>query len=241
MKPVLFVSDLHLAPERPQANQTFMRFLRGPVREAQALYILGDLFEYWLGDDDRSNMLNEAIIGALAESRAQGVQLFFVQGNRDFMLGKGTAKRAGLDLIEEPCEVELFGRRIVLLHGDILCTDDIAYQRYRARIRSPLSLSLLRASPLAWRRKLASSLRARSEDGKKVKSVAIMDVNREAVDALFRSHAYPLMIHGHTHRPAKHIHMVDGHRCERIVLADWYERGSYLRCTAEKLESVSID
>lgn len=240
MKPVLFISDLHLAPSRPAINEVFLRFLREPAREASALYILGDLFDYWIGDDDRANAFNEEVIAALADTAAQGTQLFFLHGNRDFMLGEVAARRAHLQLLSDPSEIDLFGRHALLLHGDTLCTDDRAYQAYRARMRSPAATRLLRALPLAWRRGIAHGLRSRSEDSKLSKPTAIMDVNREAVDALFRAHGYPLVIHGHTHRPARHVREVDGHRCERIVLADWYERGSYLRCSPESFEYVEI-
>lgn len=240
-KPVLFISDLHLAPSRPSINEVFIRFLRGPVREARSLYILGDLFDYWIGDDDRRDELNEVVIGTLGDTAAGGTQLFFLHGNRDFMLGEAAAERGGFKILNDPSEIDLFGQRTLLLHGDTLCTDDTAYQAYRARMRAPLNLRMTRAMPLAWRRVIARTLRARSEHSKRGKPAVIMDVNREAVDALFRAHHYPLMIHGHTHRPARHVHEVDGHRCERIVLADWYERGSYLRCTPSVFETVVTD
>jgi UDP-2,3-diacylglucosamine hydrolase len=237
--PVLFVSDLHLSPERPALADAFSRLLRGPAREAAALYILGDLFEYWLGDDDpdafNAGVLDE--IGALSRS---GVATFFMHGNRDFLLGRRAARRAGMTLLHDPTRLALFGVPTLLMHGDTLCTDDVAYQRFRARVRNPVGVRLFLLLPLAVRRRIGSALRGKSETAKREKPMAIMDVNAGAVEQALRTHGYPRLIHGHTHRPGRHLHELEGQRCDRIVLADWYGRGSYLRVDAGGAEAVDV-
>lgn len=237
--PALFVSDLHLSPERPAAVDAFLRLLRGPAREAGALYMLGDLFEYWLGDDDpdafNAGILDE--IGALSRS---GVPTFFMHGNRDFLLGRRAARRAGMTLLHDPTCLALFGVPTLLMHGDTLCTDDRPYQRFRARVRRPAVIRLFLLLPLAVRRRVGTALRGRSESAKREKPMAIMDVNAGAVEQALRTHGYPRLIHGHTHRPGRHLHALEGQSCERIVLADWYERGSYLRVDASGARTLEI-
>jgi len=237
--PVLFVSDLHLSRERPAAVDAFVRLLRGPAREAAALYMLGDLFEYWLGDDDpdafNAGVLDE--IGALSRS---GVATFFMHGNRDFLLGRRAARRAGMTLLQDPARLTLFGVPTLLMHGDTLCTDDVAYQRFRARVRRPAGIQVFLLLPLALRRRIGRALRGKSEAAKHEKPMAIMDVNAGAVDEALRTHGYPRLIHGHTHRPGRHRHELEGQICERIVLADWYNRGTYLRVDAGGAEAVEI-
>jgi UDP-2,3-diacylglucosamine hydrolase len=238
--PVLFVSDVHLATERPATSELFLRFLREHASAASALYILGDLFEYWIGDDDRGDTLNESVLAALAAIAKQGVSIAFMPGNRDFMLGTAAATRAGMTLLADPTHLELAGRRTLLMHGDTLCTDDVRYQRYRALIRDPRMMALLGRLPLRWRVKLARYLREKSGRERPLKSAAIMDVNQAAVERAFRDSGASLLIHGHTHRPARHPQMLDGAARERIVLADWHERGGYLRCTGNALELLEF-
>lgn len=240
-RPVLFVADLHLSSAQPQLAQRFERLLGEEARGAQALYILGDLFEYWLGDDDRSDPLVESVLAALRALATSGVAIRFIHGNRDFLIGRDAAERGGFALLGEPIATDLFGRRALILHGDTLCTDDFAYQRYRRRIRSRWMQGLLRTLPLAARRAIAQTLRRRSERDKQAKPMTIMDVNAEAVAALYRAHDVDLVIHGHTHRPAHHRSIVDGRARERWVLQDWHDRrGGYLLATPTGIEAVTI-
>ena len=235
----IFISDLHLCSARPAINQTFVDFLRGPAAQAEALYILGDLFEYWAGDDD-DDPFNASILTALREFSGCGVALYLMHGNRDFLIGEVCAKKAGANLMEDPSLIELYGTPTLLMHGDTLCTDDVRYQKFRAEVRTSQWRNNFLAQPLATRRQIIAGLRADSTKDKKLKTEAIMDVTADAVETELRSHGYPRLIHGHTHRPALHRHVVDGHRCERWVLADWYAAGSYLRCDAQGCRLVNL-
>lgn len=225
----LLISDLHLAPERPAITAQFLRFARDTAAQAQALYVLGDLFEYWAGDDD-DDVLGIQAAAALQALSAGGTRVFLMHGNRDVLMGQALAKRCGATLLADPLLTELHGAPTLLTHGDALCTDDADYQRFRAYARDPANQAKFLAQPLAERREQMRGMRAQSEASKQRKAEAIMDVAPAAVEALLRRHGYPRLIHGHTHRPARHVHEVDGHRCERWVLNDWYERGGYLRC-----------
>lgn len=234
----LFISDLHLAAERPQITAQFLRFTRDTASAAAALYILGDLFEYWVGDDDLEDPLNGTVSAALAALAAGGTRVFLMRGNRDVLLGAAFAARCGATLLDDPVLIDLHGKPTLLCHGDALCTDDIDYQRFRAYARAPANQAKFLAQPLAARREQMLGMRAQSEASKQQKTEAIMDVAPAAVDALLRQHGYPRLIHGHTHRPARHLHTVDGHACERWVLNDWYETGGYLRCDAAGCSAV---
>ena len=236
----LFISDLHLCPTRPAVNLAFLAFLRGPARRAGALYILGDLFEYWAGDDDLDDPFAAAICHALAATAAAGVAVFFMPGNRDFLVGEGFARLTGMTLLEDPILRNVEGIPTLLMHGDTLCTDDVAYQSLRAALRAAPWQREFLARPLAERKRAIEELRLRSEEEKQIKSAAIMDANRDAVAAALRTHGYPRLIHGHTHRPARHVHDIDGRSCERLVLADWYHRGSYLECSGPVCRMVEL-
>lgn len=229
---VLFVSDLHLSSTRPGINRIFFDFLRKPASEASDLWILGDLFEYWIGDDDLLDPLNKQVIEALARCAGAGTRIHLMHGNRDFLLGPGFERASGAHLVDDPIEIDLFGARTLLTHGDTLCTDDHDYMAFRAQVRADSWQREFLAQPLAKRKEQVESLRARSEAEKSRKAPEIMDVNRSAVEALLRRHGYPRLIHGHTHRPARHEHRVDDHVCERWVLPDWYETGGVLVCDA---------
>jgi len=163
-----------------------------------------------------------------------------LHGNRDFLFGAAAARRSGVQLLPDPTERELFGVPTLLMHGDLLCTDDVRYQRYRARVRRPGVRRAFLALPRALRRAIGEGMRRMSESAKRAKSETIMDVNPGAVEAVLRAHGYPRLIHGHTHRPGRHVHLVDGRACERWVLADWYQRGSYLRCDERGCEAVAL-
>ncbi|MBM3358730.1 MAG: UDP-2,3-diacylglucosamine diphosphatase [Betaproteobacteria bacterium] len=228
----IFVSDLHLAPERPHINEVFFDLAGGAASRAASLYVLGDLFEYWVGDDDLDDPFNAAVAKSLEGLAARGVAVYFMHGNRDFLIGKKFAERSGARLLADPTPLVLHGVRTLLMHGDTLCTDDVEYQKFRAYARDPKFQAEFLAQPITARKERVGELRAINEQAKQAKAAEIMDVAPAAVEAALREHGYPRLIHGHTHRPARHVHVVDGHECERWVLNDWYERGGYLRCDA---------
>lgn len=230
----LFISDLHLCPSRPQISRLFLDFLAGPAREAEALYILGDLFEYWAGDDDLGDPFNVGVCAALHDLSASGVPVFFMAGNRDFLADETFAKAAGLTLLPDPALVDVAGRTVLLMHGDTLCTGDAAYQTFRNEVRSPEWRQAFMALPLAQRKARIEALRSESESQKRIKPMDIMDANPSAVLEELTFHRCTRLIHGHTHRPAVHRFENDGHACERWVLPDWYEKGGYLACDAKE-------
>jgi UDP-2,3-diacylglucosamine hydrolase len=236
---ILFISDLHLCSSRPEINRIFFDFLAGPARRAQALYILGDLFEYWAGDDDISDPFNASVAGALRACAAQ-IPVYVMHGNRYFLLGQRFADAAGVRLIDDPHLADCNGVATLLTHGDALCTDDADYMRFRAEVRSMQWIDAFLATPLPERKAKIEALRRESEAQKKRKPSGIMDVNAGAVLALLRERGYPRLIHGHTHRPGCHEHLVDARRCERWVLADWYASGSYLSCAGRDVAAVSL-
>ena len=233
--PTLFVSDLHLSGDRLDITRQFEAFLAGPARLAERLYILGDLFEYWAGDDDIADPFNARVVAALAAAAAR-VPISFMRGNRDFLAGDGFARASGVTLLADAHTIELAGRKALLLHGDTLCTDDTDYQRFRAESRSVAWVKTMLGTPLAIRKRHIQTLREQSEVQKRSKSAGIMDVNAQAVAAALREAGCDLLIHGHTHRPARHSLSVDGLNCERWVLDAWYDRGSYLACDAGTLK-----
>lgn len=240
MSPVLFIADLHLTPERPQTARQFRRFLDETAAKAAALYILGDFFEAWVGDDDLTSPFHAGIAAAVHTLAGRGPAVFFLPGNRDFLVGERFAQAAGLTLLAEPTRIELFGVPTLLSHGDVFCTDDAAYQTFRAQVRDRVWQEDFLARPLAERHALARELRERSERAKAGKKPEIMDVNAAAVDRAFRAWGVDRLIHGHTHRPARHDHVVDGRPRERWVLADWYDTGSYLHCDAQGCRAVAL-
>jgi UDP-2,3-diacylglucosamine hydrolase len=223
----LFVSDVHLDARAPQATEQFLQFLRAEAAGAEALYILGDLFEAWVGDDDREPA-NERVCRALRELTAAGVACFALHGNRDFLLGPGFCERSGCRLLTDPVIAQLDGERVLLTHGDALCTDDHSYQELRSIVREPAWQQRFLALPRAHRELLADEARAGSRRHTARTVPRIMDVNAAAVTAAMRAAQVRRMIHGHTHRPGVHDLEVDGEPAQRIVLGAWYEQGSYL-------------
>ncbi len=226
-----FVADLHLTDERPAATGRFFRFLDEEAAGADALYILGDLFEAWTGDDHDEAVAHDTArrLKALADA---GTAVVFLHGNRDFLLAARYATRAGMTLIADPVVVDLYGTPTLLMHGDTLCTDDLDYQRFRRRVRHPAVLALLKRLPQGLRRGLARRARAGSEAAKAGKAVEIMDVNEAEVARVLHEHGVARLIHGHTHRPGEHRPAVDGRACTRWVLPDWYARWGYVVCDA---------
>lgn len=226
-----FVADLHLTDQRPVATGHFFRFLEQQAAGADALYILGDLFEAWIGDDHDEQVARDAARHLKSVTDA-GTPVYFMHGNRDFMLAKRYAARSGMSLLNDPTRIDLYGVPTLLMHGDTLCSDDTAYQDFRRWARHPLTLAVLRLLPHSVRRRMARRARAGSESAKADKPPAIMDVNPDTVRRALQSAHARRLIHGHTHRPACHMEPVDGRECERWVVPDWYARWGYVVCDA---------
>ncbi|HUA79125.1 MAG TPA: UDP-2,3-diacylglucosamine diphosphatase [Dyella sp.] len=229
----LLISDLHLDDSRPHITSLFEQYLASDeVRHADALYILGDLVEAWVGDDDDTE-LPQRIARATRAVREAGVPVYFMAGNRDFLLGEAFAERAGFTLLEDGVVHDFYGTPTLLMHGDVLCTDDVAYQAVRRNVRTPAWKAQVLAMPLEARRALAAKARADSRAHTSSTQETIMDVNAGAVNEAMRHARVTHLIHGHTHRPAIHRFELDGQQAERIVLGDWYEQGSVLRVAPE--------
>lgn len=239
MTAVFYVaSDLHLSEATPGITALFLDFLAG-LRDSAgrsdraagspatpALYLLGDLFEYWAGDDDLDSPFNTLICDALRQTAAAGIEIGVIVGNRDFLIGPAFASASGVRLLPDPYILSLPSWQFALTHGDIFCTDDLPYQQFRAMVRNPEWQQRFLAKPLAERKRQIAAIRQQSEASKQAgQDAALMDVNRAAVEDFFHQHGYPTLIHGHTHRPMTHDHIVDGIHCERWVLADWKEAG----------------
>jgi UDP-2,3-diacylglucosamine hydrolase len=237
----LFVSDLHLASDRPMITRLFMDFLADTATEADALYILGDLFEAWIGDDD-DDPLGRQVAAALGALVDKGVGVGFIHGNRDFLVGEQFATSSGVTLLPESQVIDLYGMSTLIMHGDTLCIDDTSYQALRAQVRTPAWQARMLALPLAQRRELARRYRLDSQQALREKAEDITDVNPQAVIAALRQHGVRRLIHGHTHRPAIHELNVNGAPANRIVLGDWYDAGSVLRCDESgcRLETLAL-
>jgi UDP-2,3-diacylglucosamine hydrolase len=225
---VLFVSDLHLDASRPAATDTFCRFLKKEAAQADALYILGDLFEYWIGDEDQ-NPHYRSIVTALTQLTVSGVPCYIMHGNRDFMLGKQFERESGATLIHDPTLIYAGGKSILLSHGDSLCTDDYAYQRFRRIVRSKLFQRIYKSLPFSLKSLLAKKARNKSTSSMDNKPPEILDVNQQAVNNTMQLYDVDTLLHGHTHRAAVHDFEFNGVKKTRIVLGDWYETGSVVR------------
>jgi UDP-2,3-diacylglucosamine hydrolase len=235
----LFISDLHIDASRPAIIEQFLSFLAAEARDAEALYILGDLFESWIGDDAADTAQSAAIAGLHSLTTA-GVPCFVMHGNRDFLLAKQFCLMSGAQLLPDPVLVTLYGEPILVMHGDALCTDDHAYQRLRATVREADWQRQFLALSVADRRALAGAARAGSQAHTAAMEYAITDVNAGSVAAALRGAGTATLLHGHTHRPAIHALQVDGRACTRIVLGDWYDQGSLLRWDRNGPELVSL-
>ena len=231
MKPILFISDLHLDIRRPAVTTLFVDFLAAlDAAGCAGLYILGDLFEAWVGDDS-DDAHDRQVIDALHALTGRGVPVWLLHGNRDFLIGERFARASGCTLLNDPAVIDLGGEPTLLMHGDTLCTDDHEYQQFRTLVRNPAWQQQFLAKPLAERHAIAANLRETSRQRTGEKAMDIMDVNPRAVEDILRAHGVRRLIHGHTHRPAIHDLRVDGEAAQRIVLGDWYEQGSVLRWT----------
>lgn len=238
---VYFISDLHLSAERPELTEAFASLFHQQLQDAEALYILGDFFDAWIGDDD-DQALALTVKTLLKNWIANGLAVYFMHGNRDFLLGSGFAAETGVRLLEEGTVVELYGRKALLMHGDSLCTGDTDYMQFRAMVRQPAWQNQVLALPLAHRRQLAADLRAKSKSLHAMRAQDIVDVTPSEVEQALAAAEVDLLIHGHTHRPAQHKVDVAGRPAERWVLGDWHEQGWYLRADPQglKLESFPI-
>jgi len=233
----LFIADLHLQTEEPAITAGFLRFLQGAAREADALYILGDLFEAWIGDDDPTP-LHQQIAAALSALTQSGVPCYFIHGNRDFLLGKRFADACGMQLLAQEEVLDLYGRRVLIMHGDTLCTDDAGYQAFRAKVHQPWLQMLFLSLPLFIRRRIAAKMRAGSREANSSKSLEIMDVNPQAVVDAMEKHDVQWLIHGHTHRPAIHQLTANNAAAWRAVLGAWHHEGSMVRVSPEGVELI---
>lgn len=236
---LLFVSDLHLDAARPATTRAFLQLLGGEAKTAEAVYILGDLFEAWVGDDDPGEP-GASVCTALAALSARGVPVFLMRGNRDFLYGQHMAERCGATLLPDPCVVSLHGVPTLLMHGDLLCTDDTAYQAFRRQVRDPGWQRDFLAQPLAARQAFASQARAASREHQQGASESIMDVTPATVAETMARYGVTRLIHGHTHRPAMHLLSIAGRPAQRIVLGDWYDQGSTLWLDQDGLRLQSL-
>ncbi|MDJ0087649.1 UDP-2,3-diacylglucosamine diphosphatase [Pantoea allii] len=237
MPRTLFIADLHLCQEEPAITAGFLHFLQREAPHCDALYILGDLFEAWIGDDD-PNPLHQQVAEAL---RAVPVPLYFIHGNRDFLIGQRFARASGMTLLPEERVLTLYGHRLLIMHGDTLCTDDVGYLQFRAKVHNPWIQRLFLALPLFIRKRIAERMRANSKQANQHKSLKIMDVNQQAVVEAMLRQQVPLLIHGHTHRPAIHDLSLNGERAQRAVLGAWHSRGSMIQLDASGIQLIDFD
>jgi len=224
----LFISDLHLEVDRPDIGEQFFAFLEDEAKDAEALYILGDLFDAWVGDDDPNPHFADVkkALRALVDS---GVPVYFMHGNRDFMVGEDFAEETGVRILPDPIAIDLYGNHVLLSHGDALCTDDFEYQQIRGMTRNPEWQATMRAKPLEERLLLARAAREESKARGQTIDMDIMDVNRDAVKRTILDYGVDILLHGHTHRPDVHFVEFDDRVAKRIVLGDWYDQGSVVR------------
>jgi UDP-2,3-diacylglucosamine hydrolase len=239
VKPTLFISDLHLDPGRPDILQQFGRFTDDYGPRAEAVYILGDFVEYWIGDDDDAHGLDSAF--TRLSTLAKRVPVYLMHGNRDFLIGPEFAARYDIRLLEDPAVVDLYGVPALLMHGDTLCTDDVKYQAFRRMVRDPDWQREFLGKPQAERRQIVMGLRATSKQATLEKTEEIMDVNVDTVAAAMTRHGVSRLIHGHTHRPAVHEIKINTQSAQRIVLGDWYRKGNVLIWRADSFELRTTD
>lgn len=233
----LLLSDLHLPAQPSRLREAFVEFLEGPARKAQQVFILGDLFEYWIGDDVGLQIYAKEI-SRIAALTATGVDVYFIVGNRDFLVGKNFALVTGAQILRDPCTIKLAGVSTLISHGDVFCTDDVGYQKWRRISRNSFVQSLFLLMPRTWRERVAGDLRSQSANNKAAKTLEIMDVNNAAIAAAFKQHNVKRIIHGHTHRPADHRDALGN---ERIVLADWTPaRMEYLEISSSGLQRIAL-
>lgn len=235
-----FIADLHLGDEQPRCTERFVGYTQGLAREAEALYILGDLFDAWIGDDDDAPTAR-AVVTALRELSTAGTAIYVQHGNRDFLIGEQFCQATGAQLLPDEHCIDLYGTPTLLMHGDLLCTDDVQYQAVRKQVRQPDWSATLLAQPLPVRRQLAAQYRQQSGEATSQLAADIMDVNTDAVEQAFTRHNVQQIIHGHTHRPHDHQLTIDRHTRQRRVLSDWHEdQGEVLQATASGIQRITV-
>lgn len=233
----LFISDLHLSPSDPSRIQLTVDFLKNQTTHTSKLYILGDLFNTWLGDDIVPEEF-EPLITQLQKLHQSGIQTYLMVGNRDFMMGQDFAQRARCELLADSCIIDLYGTKTLLLHGDTLCIDDVAYQRYRRWSRNTLLQWCFLHLSARYRQGISDKIKQKSREQKQTKSAMIMDVNQQEVEHIMKKYDVTQLIHGHTHRPAIHSFKLDGDHVKRIVLGDWDSQASYLQCDEQDIDLI---
>lgn len=236
--PILFISDLHLEAQRTDISQAFYHFLEQQAAQASALFILGDFFNVWLGDDEQSD-LSQAVAARLRTLSDQGLSIYLMHGNRDFLLGERYAEQCGATLIHEPCLLQAFGEKYLLMHGDVLCTKDHEYMAFRELVRQAQWQEEFLARSIDERRAFAQQARAQSKAMNSNKAEDIMDVTEDAVTQCMQEHDVRYLIHGHTHRPAVHEFALDGEKAQRLVLGDWDRQAWFARLDADGLALIS--
>lgn len=229
MEDIVFISDLHLMPERPQVMKLFIRFIDEVAANADTLYILGDFLEVWWGDDDPATGYQDVFNSLINLATRQNTKIYLMHGNRDFMIGEDLAKRCHFEIIQDPHKIEINGENVLLMHGDTLCIDDVEYQKFRQMVRNPLWQQQVLTKSLEERFALAKSIREQSQQSTTGKEEFIMDVNQDETEKVFTENDVKLIIHGHTHRPAIHHKKVNDCDTTRIVLGDWHDSATYLR------------
>ncbi len=239
--PTLFISDLHLTGSRQAITDLFLEFLKRDAVTADALYILGDFFEYWIGDEAIHRPDHEPIIQALKELRGTGTPVYVMRGNRDFLMDNDFENASGCDLIADPCVINLYGRKALLTHGDYLCTDDVAYQEFRQMVRQRSWQKEFLSKPVEERDAIAQKYRSISKEISATKESDIMDINQETLVQEMQKYGVDLVIHGHTHRPAIHEFRIDGIDAKRIVLGDWYDQGSMLVVDENNMNLLTVE
>lgn len=237
---ILFVSDIHISEKNPEIGEQFIDFLEKQARQSEALYILGDLFDYWLGDDD-PNPEYKKIKSALTQYTNKEIPTYFMHGNRDFLIGGSFANETGIKIISDPSIIELYGEKILISHGDMFCVDDIAYQSGRKLTRSPNWQKMILAKSLKERKAFAYKAREKSSKHIQEANEILMDVNQGEINKTFKKYGLNQIIHGHTHKPAIHNSVIKGESYKRIVLGDWYEQGSILKWDQSGPELVTLN
>ena len=237
----LIISDLHLSAQRPDLCQAFVQFCQQQAREVDSLYILGDLCDAWVGDDDDSEVAN-LVRETLSALSAAGTRVFLMTGNRDFLMGQQLANECGINLLEDPSVATLGGQKVLLMHGDSMCTQDSEYMAFRAKIRNPATQQMLLSKSLEERRGIAQMLRSQSKSANASKAEDIMDVTSSEVIDVLESHQTHILIHGHTHRPAIHeLTLSNDQAAKRYVLGDWDKQGWMIKASDNTLELINFD
>ena len=236
----LFLSDIHVSDQHPEISDHLKEFLLKEESKTNAIYVLGDLFEYWLGDDDPNPSFAE-IKNLLKTLSDKNISLFFMHGNRDFLIGESFAKETGCQILHDPCVIDLFGKKVLISHGDIFCTDDKEYQLFRNQTRDPAWKESILSKSLSFREEFAKQARLESSIHTSLKKNEIMDVNKDEILKIYEKYNVDIIIHGHTHRPAIHDVSFNGRNYQRIVLGDWYEQGSILRCSEKGFDLIQLE